>query len=331
MSSARESDRPVHSVKNVSSEAREASTSTEQRVALELAELATEQRNPLTVDMDDMSVIELLAVMNGEDQTVATSVRKAIPQIALAVERITVALRAGGRLLYLGAGTSGRIGLLDAVECPPTFGTDPELVSVLLAGGAAAFISAAEGAEDRPENAICDLESAELRQHDVVVGLAASGRTPYVIAGLDFAASVGAFTVSVACNRNAVVSRHADIAIEVETGPEILTGSTRLKAGTAQKLVCNMLSTAAMVQLGKTYQNLMIDMRPTNEKLLARARRIVAEAAGVTEEVAGIALEQADNRCKIATVMLLASVDPSEAERRLTASNGFVARAVRYA
>ncbi len=298
-------------------------------VSIELAELATEQRNPLTFDLDDMSITELLSVMNGEDQTVAAAVRRSIPQIALAVEQITSTLRGGGRLLYLGAGTSGRIGLLDAVECPPTFGTDPEQVGVLLAGGPTAFMSAAEGAEDRPENAICDLESVELSRHDVVVGLAASGRTPYVIAGLDFAASVGASTVSVACNRNAVISRHAEIAIEVDTGPEILTGSTRLKAGTAQKLVCNMLSTAAMVQLGKTYQNLMIDMRPTNEKLIDRARRIVAEAAGVDEDLAGAALEQAGNSCKIATVMLLAEVGPAEAEQRLAAANGFVARAVR--
>jgi N-acetylmuramic acid 6-phosphate etherase len=294
----------------------------------DLGLLNTERRNERSTGMDGLSVSELLLVINAEDQLVAPAVALAIPQIAAAVEQIAFALRGGGRLLYLGAGTSGRIGLLDAVECPPTFGTDPAQIQALLAGGSDAFVNAAEGAEDRGEDAIADLDRAEVGHGDVVVGLAASGRTPYVIAGLDHAGELGAVTVSVACNPAALASRHADIAIEIDTGPEVLTGSTRLKAGTAQKLVCNMLSTAAMVQLGKTYQNLMIDMRPSNEKLLDRARRIVAEAAGVDLGRAARALHEAGNSCKVAAVMLLAGVEAGEAERRLATADGFVARAV---
>ncbi|HTZ45902.1 MAG TPA: N-acetylmuramic acid 6-phosphate etherase [Jatrophihabitans sp.] len=294
----------------------------------ELATLRTELRNERTRGMDHMSVAELLQVMNDEDRGVADAVRAALPQIAEAVSQIARALRRGGRLVYLGAGTSGRIGLLDAVECPPTFGTPPDQVVALLAGGAGAFGIAAEGAEDDPADAERAVDGLAISPSDVVVGLAASGRTPYVIAGLDRAAERGAVTVSVACNRAALTSAHADIAIEVDTGPEVLTGSTRLKAGTAQKLVCNMLSTAAMVQLGKTFENLMIDMRPTNEKLFDRARRIVAEAAGVDVEVAGAALERAGNRCKVATVMVLLGVEAAEAERRLAEAAGSVAAAV---
>jgi N-acetylmuramic acid 6-phosphate etherase len=296
---------------------------------LDLATLRTEARNELTADMDGMSVPELLAVMNAEDRTVAVAVQQALPQIAVAAERIGHALRRGGRLIYLGAGTSGRIGLLDAVECPPTFGTDPDRVIVLMAGGSHAVELAAEGVEDSVTDAVRDVEAAGVGEHDVLVGLTASGRTPYVVAGLDRAGQLGAVTVSVSCNLDALASGHADIAIEVDTGPEVLAGSTRLKAGTAQKLICNMLSTAAMVQLGKTFANLMIDMRPTNAKLADRARRIVAEAAGVDLDTAGTALERAGQRCKVATVMLLAGVDVAQAERRLAQAGGFVAGAVR--
>ena len=295
---------------------------------LDLATLRTEMRNELTAGMDGMSATELLTVMNSADAAVPVAVAAAIGQIAAAVEQVSAALQRGGRLVYLGAGTSGRIGLLDAVECPPTFGTDPSQVVALLAGGSDAFEAAAEGAEDSPADAVRDVEAAGVGTGDVLVGLTASGRTPYVIAGLDRATELGAVTVAVSCNRSALASGHADIAIEVDTGPEVLTGSTRLKAGTAQKLVCNMLTTAAMVRLGKTFSNLMIDLRPTNEKLFDRARRIVAEAAGVDLETAGTALEQAGNRCKVATVMLLAGIDLAEAERRLAAASGFVARAL---
>ncbi|MGW3159591.1 N-acetylmuramic acid 6-phosphate etherase [Streptomyces sp. NPDC001089] len=287
---------------------------------MDLSTLGTESRNPRTAELDRMPVTELLATMNDEDQTVALAVRTALPRIAEAVEKITASLRAGGRLVYLGAGTSGRIGLLDAVECPPTFGTDPDQVVGLLSGGPGAFVLAVEGAEDSPQLAVTDLEGIGLTARDTVVGLAASGRTPYVVGGLEHARAVGASTVSVACNSDAVISRHADVAIEVPTGPEILTGSTRLKGGTAEKLVCNMLSTATMVQLGKVYGNLMVDLRATNEKLVDRARRIVAQATGSDLDAASAALQEADGHAKTAIVMLLAGCTRQEAIARLEAA-----------
>ncbi|MET9127403.1 N-acetylmuramic acid 6-phosphate etherase [Streptomyces sp. NPDC004528] len=291
---------------------------------MDLSTLGTESRNPRTAELDRMPVTELLATMNDEDQTVALAVRTALPRIAEAVEKITASLRAGGRLVYLGAGTSGRIGLLDAVECPPTFGTGPDRVVGLLSGGPGAFVLAVEGAEDSPQLAVTDLEGIGLTARDTVVGLAASGRTPYVVGGLEHARAVGASTVSVACNSDAVISRHADVAIEVPTGPEILTGSTRLKGGTAEKLVCNMLSTATMVQLGKVYGNLMVDLRATNEKLVDRARRIVAQATGSDLDAASAALQEADGHAKTAIVMLLAGCTRAEATARLEAAQGDV-------
>lgn len=294
----------------------------------DLSLLRTERRNPESSELDSMPVGELLALMNAQDGLVAQAVAAALPQIAVAVERIVESLRGGGRLVYLGAGTSGRIGLLDAVECPPTFGTEPGQVIAILAGGSSAFGTAAEGIEDRPAAAIADLDAARVDGRDTVVGLAASGRTPYVIAGLDHARALGAATVSIACNLDAACSEHAALAIELDTGPEILTGSTRLKAGSAQKMVCNMLSTAAMVQLGKTFQNLMIDLRPTNEKLVDRAVRIVAAAAEVPLPEAALALDAAGNRPKVATVMLLAGVDRARAQHALDSTDGFVRRAV---
>ncbi|MGV9707700.1 N-acetylmuramic acid 6-phosphate etherase [Streptomyces sp. NPDC003483] len=287
---------------------------------MDLSTLGTESRNPRTAELDRMPVTELLATMNDEDQTVALAVRTALPWIAEAVEKITASLREGGRLVYLGAGTSGRIGLLDAVECPPTFGTGPDRVVGLLSGGPGAFVLAVEGAEDSPQLAVTDLEGIGLTARDTVVGLAASGRTPYVVGGLEHARAVGASTVSVACNSDAVISRHADVAIEVPTGPEILTGSTRLKGGTAEKLVCNMLSTATMVQLGKVYGNLMVDLRATNEKLVDRARRIVAQATGSDLDAASAALQEADGHAKTAIVMLLAGCTRAEATARLEAA-----------
>lgn len=289
-----------------------------------IADLATEARNPATAHLDELPLHDLLAVMNDEDARVAPAVRAALPQIAAAVEAITDSLRRGGRLVYLGAGTSGRVGLLDAVECPPTFDAGPDQVLALLAGGADAFGAATEGAEDSAEAGVADVDAAGIGPADTLVGLAASGRTPYVIAGLDRARERGAATVAVSCNAGAVISGHADVAIEVVTGPEVLTGSTRLKAGTAQKMVCNMLSTAAMVRTGKTYGNLMIDMRPTNEKLVDRAERIVAAAADVDRETAAGALAAAGGRTKLATVMLLTGTDARSAESLLTAAGGLV-------
>ncbi len=295
---------------------------------MDISLLRTETPNPRTTDLDAMSVAQVLRVMNGEDRTVPLAVAAALPQIEAAVDLIVVSLRRGGRLVYLGAGTSGRLGLLDAVECPPTFDSGPEQVTALLAGGTAAFTVAVEGAEDDPERAAADVDAAGIGERDTVVGLAASGRTPYVIAGLDRARARGAATVAVSCNPGAAASPHADVAIEVDTGPEVLTGSTRLKAGTAQKLVCNMLSTAAMVQVGKTYRNLMIDMRPTNAKLTDRAERIVAEAAEVDRETAAQALAAAGGRATLATVMLLTGATAAEAEAGLAAAGGSVRRTV---
>lgn len=295
---------------------------------MDLGTLETESRNARTTELDRLSVRELLSVMNAEDQTVAPAVREALDGVAAAVELITESLRRGGRLIYLGAGTSGRIGLLDAVECPPTFGTTPAQVVGLLSGGPGAFVTAIEGAEDQPERAAGDLDAIDLTATDAVVGLAASGRTPYVVGGLQHAAALGAATVSVACNRDALISRYADVAIEVPTGPEVLTGSTRLKAGTAEKMVCNMLSTASMVRLGKVYGNLMVDVRATNGKLVDRVRRIVVEATGVEPGTAEHALSTADGHAKTAIVMLAAGCAADEAARRLERAGGDIRTAI---
>ncbi|MNJ41867.1 N-acetylmuramic acid 6-phosphate etherase [compost metagenome] len=278
--------------------------------------------------LDRMDISELLAVMNEEDAKVAEAVRQQIPQIAEAVRAITGALRSGGRLIYMGAGTSGRIGLLDAVECPPTFGTSPDQVIGLIAGGSNAFIKAVEGAEDRQELGAQDLQRLQLTSSDAVVGLAASGRTPYVIGGLAYAKEAGAVTISVSCNKEALISSIADIAIEVENGPEVLTGSTRLKAGTSQKLVCNMLSTASMIGLGKVYGNLMVDVQPSNEKLVERAKRIVMEATGCDFTTAEQTLELAEHKAKPAILMILTGCSYAEATEKLKRTEGFISPAV---
>jgi N-acetylmuramic acid 6-phosphate etherase len=296
-----------------------------------LASLYTEGPNAKTTDLDTFDTLRVLEVMNDEDQLVAPAVRRVLPEIAQAVELIAAARRAGGRLIYIGAGTSGRLGLLDAVECPPTFGTDPSEVLGLIAGGENAFVRAVEGAEDDPALAVTELEAAHVGSSDVVVGLAASGRTPYVIGGLRYAREQGAATVAISCNPGARISAEADVAIEVLTGPEVLTGSTRLKAGTAQKLVCNMLTTASMVRTGKAYGNLMVDLRPTNAKLVDRAQRIVAEAAHVDRDRADAALEAASDHAKTAVVMLLADRDAEQAAALLALADGNVRRAVALA
>ncbi|MFB7781044.1 N-acetylmuramic acid 6-phosphate etherase [Streptomyces bauhiniae] len=284
---------------------------------MDLSTLGTETRNERTTGLDRMPIDELLAVMNAEDQSVALAVRDALPQIVPAVEAVTNSLRRGGRLIYIGSGTSGRLGLLDAVECPPTFGTPPEQVVGLLSGGPNAFAVAVEGAEDQPAAAAADLDEIGVSERDTVVGLAASGRTPYVIGGLRHAAARGAATVSVACNDEALTSQYADFPIEVLTGPEVLTGSTRLKAGTAEKMVCNMLSTAAMVQLGKVYGNLMVDVKASNEKLVDRIHRMVVQATGADDESVAEALRNADGHAKTAIVMLSAHTTREDAARRL--------------
>lgn len=290
----------------------------------DMSVLTTEARHPRSRELDRLDVPQLLRLMNDEDSRVAPAVRRVLPQIATAVHLVATSLRTGGRLIYLGAGTSGRLGVLDAAECPPTFGTDPHQVVGLIAGGEDALLHAVEGAEDSPQLGEQDLRALAVTRSDTVVGLAASGRTPYVIGGLDYARSVGAATVSIACNPQSQISSHAQVAIEVDNGPEILTGSTRLKAGTSQKLILNMLSTAAMVQVGKVFGNLMVDVVPTNAKLVQRAQSIIAEATGVDARTASAYYRRASGRTKTAIVMILAEVDRDEAERRLTHSHGLV-------
>ncbi len=293
-----------------------------------LGRLSTEARNPRTADLDVMPVVEFLEVMNDEDASVAAAVRVTIPQVAEAVDLAAAALRAGGRLIYLGAGTSGRIGVVDAVECQPTFGTGPEAVQGVLAGGHQALTTSIEGVEDDPERGRADLAALDLTDADVVVGIAASGRTPYVLGGLGFAASVGAATIALTCNPGSAMGQIAGVTIVTEVGPEVLTGSSRLKAGTSQKLVLNMISTAAMVQVGKVYANLMVDMVPGNTKLVDRAQRMIAEATGCDLTAASAAYDEAGGQAKTAIVMILAEVDADEARTRLAAADGFVRRAL---
>lgn len=288
----------------------------------------TEGRNPASADLDEMTALEVVRVMNAEDHRVADAVAQALPQVAAAVEAVVTGMRAGGRLVYMGAGTSGRLGVLDAAECPPTFRTDPGQVVGLIAGGQGAMFTAVEGAEDSAELGAADIDGLGISEHDTVVGIAASGRTPYVIGGLDRARERGAATVSVACNRGALVSSHADVAIEVDNGPEVVTGSSRLKAGTGQKLILNMISTATMVQLGKVYGNLMVDVAPTNTKLVDRARRIVIDATGCTDVEATAALDAADGHAKTAIVMVVRGIDADAARARLAAADGFVRTAI---
>lgn len=293
-----------------------------------IARLATEQANERTENLDQLSAVDIVTAMNREDQTVAQAIEKALPQIALAVDLITDKLAGGGRLFYIGAGTSGRLGILDASECPPTFSTDPDLVQGLIAGGEAALVNALEGAEDDFDAGADDLKKANLTGYDVVVGIAASGRTPYVAGGLAYARQLGAGTVALSCNAPAEISKLAEVAIEVVTGPEVLMGSTRLKAGTAQKMVLNMLSTATMVRLGKVYKNLMIDVKPTNKKLVDRACRILMSAAEVDYDTAAQALQAADNRVKVALVMIKTGLSADEAQKQLDQVSGFVRAAI---
>ncbi|MDW2887133.1 N-acetylmuramic acid 6-phosphate etherase [Exiguobacterium artemiae] len=289
-----------------------------------LEKLATERRNQRTMELDDMTVEEILTVMNEEDQSVAGVIRQEIPVIQQVVAQVIQSFQAGGRLIYIGAGTSGRLGVLDAAECVPTFGVSPEMVVGLIAGGERALIKAVEGAEDSKTLAVEDLQALQLTTNDTVIGIAASGRTPYVIGGLDYAREIGAKTAALSCNKESIISQHADLRIEVETGPEVLTGSTRLKAGTAQKLVLNMISTAAMIGVGKVYQNLMVDVQSTNEKLEVRAKRMIVEATGVDLETAARYFTSTNGHVKTAIVMILADVSYPEAVERLQRAHGFV-------
>lgn len=286
--------------------------------------LGTETWNQAIPDLGTLDSLEIVKIMNEADQTVAPAVTAVLPQVAAAVDRIVAQLKAGGRLFYAGSGTSGRLGVLDAAECPPTFNTDPELVQALIAGGHDAIFRAQEGAEDNEEQGGLDLQAAGAGPHDVVVGLTASGNTPYVMGALQWAQQHGLTAISVSCNPEPAVAAVSDIAIAVSTGPEVLMGSTRLKAGTAQKMVLNMISTAAMVRLGKTYRNLMVDMRPSNRKLRARSVRIVALAADVSMERARELLTAAQGDAKVAIAMELLRTSAEDAESRLSTNGGML-------
>jgi N-acetylmuramic acid 6-phosphate etherase len=270
----------------------------------------------------------MLTLINTEDQKVALAVRKELQNIAAAVDAIAIRMQRGGRLIYIGAGTSGRLGVLDASECPPTFGTFPGLVVGRIAGGSDALTSAVEGAEDDQNGGAAEVTGLNVNENDSVIGIAASGRTPYAIGGLQEAKKRGALTVSIVCNRPSQLEQFADIGIAPLVGPEVVSGSTRLKAGTAQKMVLNMISTAVMIRLGKTYSNLMVDVQPTNAKLRQRARRIVAEATGLDLHQATEMLSACNGEVKTAIVAVLAEISPEQARQRLRETGGFVRRAI---
>jgi N-acetylmuramic acid 6-phosphate etherase len=282
----------------------------------------SEQRNAASKNLDRMSAMQIVRLMNREDRNVAAAVGRALPAIARAVDVIVKAIRGGGRLIYVGAGSSGRMAVLDAAECPPTFGTSPKLVQALIAGGRPAVTGAVEGAEDSVANARRDLRAKSLTRHDVLVGITASGTTPYVLAALKHARKHGATTVAITVNPKTPVARLANILIATEVGPEVLTGSTRLKAGTAQKMVLNMLSTAAMARLGHVYENLMIDVKPSNQKVSDRIVRILAEASGTSLSASEHALRQSGHNMRVALVMLKLGTDFRGAQRKLVAAHG---------
>ncbi|KHT46540.1 N-acetylmuramic acid 6-phosphate etherase [Vibrio sinaloensis] len=295
-----------------------------------LSHLVSEGRNPETMDIDLLPSLEIVQRINQQDQLVPLAVEKVLPEIALAVDKITEAFKVGGRLIYMGAGTSGRLGVLDASECPPTFGVSDQMVIGLIAGGPDAILKAKEGAEDSLTLGVDDLKSVQFSQKDVVVGIAASGRTPYVIGALEYANEVGATTIALSCNPDSTIADIADIAISPVVGPEALTGSTRLKSGTAQKLVLNMLTTASMIRLGKSYQNLMVDVKATNKKLVARAARIVMQATDCDKNQATSTLEQTDYDVKLAILMILTGMDLPSARKQLHHQDGFLRKAVQH-
>lgn len=295
---------------------------------MDLNKMMTETRNPDTMTLDQMSALELVTVMNREDHKVPEAIALALPQIASTVEVVEQAFRKGGRLFYLGAGTSGRLGVLDASECPPTFGVDPGMVVGLIAGGDRALRFPIEGAEDDRSLGKQDLVDHNLVPSDVVIGIAASGRTPYVLGALDYAHSIGCKTAAVACNLHSAIGQAADIAIEVSVGPEVLTGSTRLKAGSAQKMILNMITTGAMVRTGKAYQNLMVDVVQSNEKLRTRAENIVMAATDVSREQARRTIDEANGKVKLAITMILTGKDAASAQALLDQSGGSVHNAL---
>jgi len=296
---------------------------------MNLEALLTEQVNPASRDIDARPTPEILGIMNDEDRKVASAVASEIPLIARAVDRIVAAIRLGGRLFYIGAGSSGRLGVLDAAECPPTFNVSPELVQGIMAGGAAALSRSTEATEDDPESGKRDLEGRGFTSQDVLVGIAASGRTPYVLGAIAAARALGAVTIGISCTPDSELSHAVEIAITPLCGPEVIAGSTRLKAGTATKLVLNMISTALMIRLGYVYGNLMVNVTPRNKKLEDRARRIIAESASVTNERAGELLKESSGNVKAAVVMAKLAIDRAAAESMLAAAGGRISEALK--
>ncbi len=293
-----------------------------------LNKLTTEKQNDNSRNLDEKSTLETIQLMNNEDKKVAFAVEQVLPKIANVVDMVIDCFNKGGRLIYFGAGTSGRLGVLDAVECPPTFGTELEQVIGLMAGGKTAFVEAVEGAEDDEELGKSDLKQINLSNKDIVIGIAASGRTPYVVGGLYYAKSIGVATVALSCNEESLITKIADIAIVPVVGPEVLTGSTRLKAGTAQKMVLNMISTASMIGIGKVYDNLMVDVKPNNKKLVERAKMIVMMATKAPYEEVEEALQKSSYNSKVAIVMILLNCSYEEAVDKLEHANGFVNAAI---
>ncbi len=300
-------------------------------MSVDLSKLTTELRNGDSMKIDQSSTLEVLQLINKEDRVVADAVQLALPQIAKAVDAIYQSLKKGGRLFYIGAGTSGRLGVIDAAECPPTFSTDPDLVQAIIAGGEKALLVAVEGAEDDAELGSSDLDKQNFSSKDVIVGIAASGRTPYVIGALEHAKSIGAETISLSCNLDSEISKMVNHPIEVITGPEVVTGSTRLKAATAQKMVLNMLSTTVMIKLGKVYENLMVDVKASNQKLIERAKNIVMTVTKADEELASAILEKTNYEVKPAIVMINADVTYEEANRAIDLADGLVRKAINIA
>ncbi|RDW15727.1 N-acetylmuramic acid 6-phosphate etherase [Oceanobacillus chungangensis] len=297
---------------------------------MELSRLTTEQRNKKSMNLDQMSTAEILHTINEEDKKVAFAVEKVLPKIEVAVDHIVPSLASGGRLFYVGAGTSGRLGVIDASECPPTFMTPKEMVQTVMAGGMDAFFNAAEGSEDNENQGGLDLQTRKLAKKDVVIGITASGRTPYPIGALKYAKTIGAYTIALSCNQDSLISSDADCAIEVVVGPEVLTGSTRMKAATAHKMILNMISTATMVKLGKVHENLMVDLHANNYKLRERAKRTVSEVTKATYEEVEKILIQTNYKVKPAIVMLKRNVTLQEAEEAIVQSDGYVRKAIDY-
>lgn len=295
---------------------------------IELDTLATEQQNEASQGIDAVSTLDMVRIINAEDAKVAVAVQAIAPAIAQAIDLIADRLHHGGRLFYMGSGTSGRLGILDAVECPPTYSTDPELVQGLIAGGYEAIFHAREGAEDSPQFGKADLESHHLTNRDAVVGLSASGRTPYVVGGLSYAHSIGAATISIDCSPHSPIAAYAQIDLCALVGPEVITGSTRMKAGTAQKMILNMLSTGTMIKLGKVYGNLMVDVKSSNQKLEERARRIVMTATGCSRDIAMQALQQCQGQAKTAIVMIKNQCSAADAATALKNADGYLRQAL---